>query len=84
VSNTSLATIVHTARKAKGWSLQRVADEARALGHSVTPQAINEIELGHTEQPTIRMLTALSEVLDLSMAQLAIASYATAPQEVPA
>ena len=67
VNENGLGSRIRDARTALGWSLARLAEECQRRGHRVTAQAINEVELGHTKDPTLRIVRALSETLSIDL-----------------
>ena len=68
--DTALGTHVKELRTDLGLTLEKLEGRCRLEGHVVTAQAINEIELGHTEEPTLRVLRALAAGLDATLGDL--------------
>lgn len=70
MATTRIGGAIARERARRGWTLAQLAEVCRAKGYPVTAQAINEIELGHTEEPTLRMLRALSAAFGWPLARL--------------
>lgn len=59
-------------RLALNWSLHHLSDETEtAGGNRVSPQAINAIERGHSQNPTLKLLKPIAKALGVSLAELA-------------
>jgi transcriptional regulator with XRE-family HTH domain len=81
MSGTPIGNLVGKERKRLGWTLQSLADECARSGWPVTPQALNDIEMGRTRVPRGGLLRVLAALFGKDFDELVRAVYST-PQGV--